>query len=92
MDGLDKLDKKLTDRKQKNKQYLHSAAHLLADELSNKLNDKKHFGYYLKMATTHDHQLIRGILGNVLDSQNVKSPGKLFAYLLKKNDETNEHK
>ncbi|MBI2355758.1 MAG: hypothetical protein HYV13_00945 [Candidatus Doudnabacteria bacterium] len=64
--------------------YLHSAAHVLADELSVKLNDKKHFGFYLKMALTHDHGLLRGIAGQVLESSTTKKPGALFAYLLKK--------
>lgn len=64
--------------------HLHSAAHVLADELSTKLNDKKHFGFYLKMALTHDHGLLRSIAGQVLESQSTKKPGALFAYLLKK--------
>ena len=69
--------------------HLHSPAHLLADELSVKLNDRRHFALYLGMATKHDHQVLRKILGEVLEARNVKSPGKLFAYLVKKNNEEN---
>ncbi len=65
--------------------HLHSASHLLADELATKLNDKKHFGFYLKMALTHNHDFLRGLLGQVLESKTVKNPGKLFAFLIKKN-------
>src|SRR3990167_10962135 len=84
MDGLNSISKKLAERGAKTKQYMHSVSHVLADELASKLNDKKHFGYYLKMSTTHDHAVLRQILGNVLDSKNVKSPGKLFSFLVKK--------
>lgn len=77
-----KIDKHYT-----KSQYLHSPAHVLADELSVKLNDKKHFGFYLKMALTHDHNLMRRIAGEVLESQSTKKPGALFAYLIKKNNE-----
>jgi hypothetical protein len=66
--------------------HLHSPAHLLADELSVKLNDKKHFGFYLKMATLYSHDFLRNLLGQVLESKEVKSPGKLFAYLIKKSN------
>lgn len=86
MDGLKKLEDKLSARKAKNAQYMHSDSHALADELSVKLNDKSHFGYYLKMATTHDHSILRSILGQVLESKQVDNPGKLFTYLLKKHD------
>jgi hypothetical protein len=68
--------------------HLHSANHLLADELCGKLNDKKHFGFYLKMATLYDHNFLRGLAGQVLEGKNVTTPGRLFAYLIKKkNDE-----
>lgn len=63
--------------------HLHSAAHVLADELATLLCDRKHFGFYLKMALTHSHQELRRICGEVLENKNVKSPGKLFAYLIK---------
>jgi len=76
--------------------HLHSPSHLLADELANKLNDKKHFGFYLKMATTYDHNYLRGLAGQILENRNVQTPGKLFAYLIKKNNtqlkSTNENK
>jgi hypothetical protein len=66
--------------------HLHSPAHLLADELCQKLNDKKHFGFYLKMATLYDHNFLRNLLGQVLEGKDVKTPGKLFAYLIKKSN------
>lgn len=74
-------------RQFKKDQHLHSPAHVLADELSVKLNDKEHFGFYLKMALTHGHNLLRRIAGEVLESKSAKRPGALFAYLLKKSKE-----
>lgn len=78
----------LNKRPAKKSPYLHSPDHLLADELSTKLRDKKHFGLYLKLATQNDHNFLRKIAGEVLESQDVKSPGKLFSYLLKKSKST----
>jgi hypothetical protein len=71
-------------KKPKKNPYLHSPDHLLADELSQKLRDPKHFGLYLKMATLHDHDFLRKLASEVLESKDVKSPGKLFSYLIKK--------
>lgn len=71
-------------RGQKNKQFLHSPAHLLADELSVKFNDKKHFGFYLKLALVHNPDFLRKIAAEVLESRTVKNPAKLFVYLVKK--------
>ena len=73
----------LTKRKE---QHIHSPAHALADELSVKLNDKKNFGFYLKMAVKHDHNFLRNLAGQVLESKTTKNPGALFAYLIKKNN------
>lgn len=67
----------------KKSRFLHSPAHVLADEISSKLNDRKHFGFYLKMALTHDAELLRSLTGQVKE-QNAKKPGALFAYLIKK--------
>ena len=86
MEPLAKSAKSFTKRPAKNR-YLHSANHLLADELSKKLGDTKHFGFYLKMATLYDHGLLRTLAGRVLEDKNVKTPGKLFAYLIKKQHE-----
>jgi hypothetical protein len=67
---------------------LHSSAHVLADELCNKFNDKKHFGLYLKMSVTYPHDYLRKIAGEVLEVKNVQTPGRLFSYMVKKrNDE-----
>lgn len=71
---------------QKNR-YLHSPSHLLADELSKKLNDTKRFGFYLKLATQYNHDFLRSLAGRILEQKNVKTPGKLFAYLIKKNNQ-----
>ncbi|MBL8030382.1 MAG: hypothetical protein JNN11_03980 [Candidatus Doudnabacteria bacterium] len=68
--------------------YLHSPAHLLADELCLRFNDKRHFGFYLKLAVTYDHAFLRKLCGEVMENKNVKTPGKLFAYLIKKHNET----
>lgn len=83
------MDIKRELKKHKEK-YLHSSAHVLADELSVKLNDKKHFGFYLKMALTRDHNLLRRIAGEVLESKSAKKPGALFAYLVKKYHQEHE--
>lgn len=67
--------------------HLHSANHLLADELSQKLNDRKHFAFYLKMAVLYNHDFLRGLAGQITESKTVKTPGRLFAYLIKKNNQ-----
>lgn len=66
--------------------HLHSPAHLLADELSIKLNDKKHFAFYLKMAILYNHDYLRNLAGQIMENKNAKTPGRLFAYLIKKNN------
>ena len=66
--------------------HLHSPAHLLADELANRFSDKKHFGFYLKMATLYDHGFLRSLAGQVMEGTGIKTPGKLFAFLIKKNN------
>ena len=73
--------------KKKKEQHIHSPAHALADELSKKFSDEKHFGFYLKMATTQDHNLLRNLAGQVLESKATKNPGALFAYLIKKHNQ-----
>jgi hypothetical protein len=78
-----KFNRKTAVKPEVNK-HLHSPDHLLADELCQKFNDKKHFGFYLKMATTHNHDFLRNLAGQVLESKAVKTPGRLFAYLIKK--------
>jgi hypothetical protein len=70
--------------KPKKSRFLHSPAHVLADEICAKLNDKRHYGFYLKMALNHDPGQLRTILGHVLE-QNAKNPGALFVFLVKKN-------
>ena len=67
--------------------HLHSASHVLADELSVKLNDQKNFGFYLKIALTHDHGFLRKIAGEVMENKSTKKPGALFSYLVKKSKE-----
>lgn len=77
--------------KKHKEQHIHSPAHALADELSVKLSDRKHFGFYLKMATTQDHNLLRSLAGQVLENKSTKSPGALFAYLIKKRNAENSN-
>lgn len=85
MESIKKIAK-IPSGKPKVDPHLHSPAHLLADELCNKLNDKKHFGFYLKMATLYNHEFLRKLAGEVLESKTVKTPGRLFAYLIKKHN------
>ena len=75
--------------KKRSEQHIHSPAHALADELSVRLDDRKHFGFYLKLAMTQDHGFLRRIAGEVLESKATKKPGALFAYLVKKNNAQN---
>ena len=77
--------------KKAKEQHIHSPAHALADELSIKFSDKKHFGFYLKMALTYDQNLLRRIAGEVLESKTTKKPGALFAYLIKKSNAETDH-
>lgn len=69
---------------------LHSAAHVLADELANQLGDRAHFGFYLKMAVTYSPEVLRRLAGEVLENPKVQNRGKLFAYLIKKYNEANK--
>lgn len=62
----------------------------MADELSRKLRDEKHFGFYLKMATLYGHDFLRKLAGEVMESKDVKTPGRLFAYLIKKHNESGQ--
>jgi hypothetical protein len=86
------INKNLQDKyakKPKKSQFLHSPNHVLADELSQRFNEPKRFGFYLKMATMYDHNVLRRIAGFVLEGT-AKKPGALFAYLIKKEKETND--
>lgn len=75
--------------KKRSERHLHSPDHVLADELSVKLNDTKNFAQYLGMAKKYDHGLLRRIAGEVLENKSVKKPGALFSYLVKKNTNNN---
>ncbi len=88
MDSLKNLAKDKSFPKKKDPK-LHSAAHVLADELANMLSDPTHFGFYLKMATTMPAPVLRRLAGQVLEGQNVTNKGKLFAYLIKKYNQEN---
>lgn len=85
MESIGKIAK-IPKIKPKKSPHLHSPNHLLADELCQKLNDKRHFGFYLKMATLYNHEWLRGLAGQILENKSVKTPGRLFAYLIKKNN------
>ena len=76
--------------KKRSEKHLHSPAHVLADELSVRLSDPKHFAFYLKMALTHDHNFLRRLAGEVLE-QKAKKPGALFAFLIKKHNAENSN-
>lgn len=86
------ISKKLQDKYKPERpkdQHLHSAAHVLADELVTKMKEPKRFGFYLKMATLYDHSVLRRLAGQVLESK-AKNPGALFAYLVKKENLSNK--
>ena len=82
------IERKFKKYKERN---LHSPSHALADELSLRLNDTKNFGFYLKIALTHDHSFLRRLAGEVLESKTTKKPAALFAYLIKKTNAQNRH-
>ena len=75
----------------RSEQHIHSPAHALADELASKFADKRHFGFYLKLATTQEHSLLRRIAGEVMESKSTKNPGALFAYLIKKHNQDSKN-
>ncbi|GAC1412550.1 MAG: hypothetical protein NVSMB66_1840 [Candidatus Doudnabacteria bacterium] len=83
MEINDQLKLKFSSKPKKSK-HLHSPNHLLADELSKRMREPKRFGFYLKMAEKHDHSVLRRIAGFVLENDNAKKPGALFAFLIKK--------
>ncbi len=87
MDSLKNLakNKKFPNKKDPK---LHSANHVLADELATMLNDPKHFGFYLKMAATVPHPVLQRLAGEVLENPKVQHKGKLFAYLIKQYNQT----
>jgi hypothetical protein len=70
--------------KKRPEQHIHSPAHALADELANRLSDKKHFGFYLKMCLTYDHGFLRRIAGEVLESKTTKKPRGAICLFSKK--------
>lgn len=90
MEHISDLTKKYSKEKKKKDVHLHSANHVLADELTIKLNDRKHFGFYLKMATLYNHDFLRKLAGEILENKNAKTPGRLFAYLIKKHNDENK--
>jgi hypothetical protein len=65
--------------------HIHSEHHALADKLCKELGDPKHFGAFLRIAQTHNHQKILQILGQVLDNPKVQHKPSLFMYLIKNN-------
>jgi hypothetical protein len=78
-------------KKPSKSQQLHSPSHLLADEFSKKFKEPHRFGFYLKMALTYDHNVLRRIAGTVSET-NAKKPGALFAFLIKKHAEEQNQK
>ncbi|HMQ02061.1 MAG TPA: hypothetical protein PKD79_03265 [Candidatus Doudnabacteria bacterium] len=89
MDSLKNLAKNKRFPSKRNPK-LHSPNHLLADELATKLGDHSHFGFYLKMASTIPHPVLQRLAGEVLENPKVENPGKLFAYLIKKYNQTQQ--
>lgn len=87
MENVQNRLESIKQRKGVHKQYLHSPAHLLADELSKLFSDPKHFAAYLKLALTHNPDQLRKIAQEVFEGKNVKNPAKLFMYLVKKSKE-----
>ncbi len=83
MEINDQLKQKFSEKPKKS-QHLHSPNHALADELSQRMGEPKRFGFYLRMAAKYDHGILRRIAGEVLENNNAKRPGALFAFLIKK--------
>lgn len=72
-------------RQSAQRKYIHSPSHQLADELSKMFADPGHFGAYLKLALSYNHEQLRKLAAEVKEQQNVQSPAKLFMFLVKKN-------
>lgn len=91
MDSISDLHKfdQLKRRGEQHKRFLHSPAHLVADELSRQFGDAKHFGFYLKLAEKHNHDFLRKIAQEVKEQRNVKNPARLFVFLVKKANQSN---
>lgn len=92
MESLAKIAQKRLKNSAKPKvdSHLHSPNHLLADELCTKLHDQKRFGFYLRMAALYNHDFLRNLASQVVESRGVKTPGKLFAFLIKKHNLKNK--
>lgn len=71
-------------RSRKKDPYLHTANHLLADELMRLFNDTKHFGLYLGLTKKYPPDYLRKIAYEIKEMKNIQTPGKLFSYLVKK--------
>ncbi len=89
MDSIADLAKKVK-LPTKRDPHLHSAAHVLADELATKLSDPKHFALYLKLALTHPHDVLKRLMGQVLEGHNITNKGKLFSYLVKQYNQSSK--
>jgi len=88
--NLEDFGAKLKKSKAKSQGKIHSADHHIADQLSRMMNEPKRFGFYLKMAQTHNHGYLLKIANEILENPKVISKGKLFAYLIKKNHLVNK--
>ena len=72
-------------QKPKRDPHLHSPSHVLADELTRMFGEPKRFGFYLGIASRHDHAVIRRIAGEIMEKP-VENPGALFAYKIKQHN------
>lgn len=52
----------------------------LAYDLAKALDDKKHFGFYCKLAKNYSESFIRGVLANCLETKNWRLVRKKGAY------------
>ena len=66
------------------KTKIHSQAHLLAGEISQYCGEPKKFGLYLGVIKWIGTERAAFVFGQLKDSVNVKTPGRLFMYLSKK--------
>jgi hypothetical protein len=76
---MENLKKILLRPKKDTNKNIHSEAHFLADEISTAFDEKKLFGMYLGIIKRIGVDRAKQIFAELKES-NVKSPGKLFVW------------
>jgi len=62
---------------------IHTEAQFVAYELARTLKDKKHFGFYCRLAKKYSSSFLFGILADILEVKNFKKIQNRGAYFTK---------